>query len=53
VDGSGGWNIVDVDTDESIYAYVLDFTDFLEFEITPVQKIDDAVGPILAYVAKD
>jgi Protein of unknown function (DUF3303) len=52
-DGSGGWNIFDVDDLDAAYSYVLEFTDFFEFEITPVLKIEDAVGPILKFVGAD
>jgi hypothetical protein len=50
IDGSGGWNIVDVENLDAVYSYILEFTDFFEFEVTPVLKLEDAVGPILNYV---
>jgi hypothetical protein len=52
-DASGGWTVSDIDDLTAIYTYLLPFTEFLEFETTPIQKIDDAVGPILAFLGDD
>lgn len=50
-DGSGGVVIVDQDDPVKAYESVLAYSEFLEFTVTPALKIDDAVGPILAYIA--
>jgi len=50
IDGSGGVTVSENDDATAMYEYVLAFAEFIEFEVTPVLKIDDAVGPILAYL---
>ena len=50
VDGSGGYTISESDSLDNAYAAVLAYSEFLTFTITPLLKIEDAVGPILAYV---
>jgi hypothetical protein len=50
IDGSGGVSLSESDDVNAAYEYTLAFTEFMEFDVTPVLKIDDAVGPILAYV---
>ncbi len=50
IDQSGGVVISDISDANEIYAFLLEFTEFMEFEITPALKIDDAVGPLLSYL---
>jgi hypothetical protein len=50
LDGSGGVTISENDDAAEVYSYVLAFTEFLEFNVTPGLSIDDAVGPILGYI---
>lgn len=49
-DGSGGVVILDQDDTLKAYESVLAYSEYLEFTVTPALKIDDAVGPILAYI---
>ena len=49
-DGTGGVTVGENESLESAYADVLAYSEFMTFNITPVLKIDDAVGPILAYI---
>jgi hypothetical protein len=49
-DGSGGSILSEVSDIGPSYASLLAYTEFMEFDVTPVLKIDDAVGPLLAYV---
>ncbi len=51
VDGSGGYTIADQESLETAYADVLAYNEFLTFTVTPVLKIDDAVGPIMNHIA--
>jgi hypothetical protein len=49
-DGAGGYTVTESDDLSSAYADVLAYHEFMTFTITPVLKIDDAVGPIMAYL---
>lgn len=49
-DGSGGYTITEADEMTSAYADVLAYSEFMTFTVTPVLKIDDAVGPIFEYL---
>jgi hypothetical protein len=49
-DGTGGYTISESDSLESAYAAVLAYSEFMTFNVTPILKIDDAVGPILGYL---
>ena len=51
-DGSGGVTLNEVEDVAVIYAETLAYTEFMEFTFTPVLAINDAVGPILAELAK-
>jgi len=50
VDGTGGFTIVESDDMNSAYADALAYSEFMTFTISPVLKIDDAVGPIFEYL---
>jgi hypothetical protein len=47
-DGTGGYTITE--SDDINYADTLAYTEFMTFTITPVLKVDDAVGPIFEYL---
>ena len=49
-DGSGGSILSEVSDIGPSYESLLAYTEYMEFDVTPVLKIDDAVGPLLAYV---
>ena len=49
-DGTGGFTIAENDDLTSAYADVLLYSEYMTFTVTPVLKIDDAVGPISAYI---
>jgi len=49
-DGKGGYTLTEVDEIGSAYETVLAYTEFMSFTITPLLKVDDAVGPILASI---
>jgi hypothetical protein len=49
-DGTGGYTVGEYDDLSAAYADVLAYHEFMTFTITPVLKIDDAVGPIMAYL---
>lgn len=49
-DGSGGYTIGDGETVNDVYEAALAYSEFMTFTITPVLNIDDAVGPIMAYL---
>jgi Protein of unknown function (DUF3303) len=51
VDGTGGFNVSENDDLSSAYEDVLAYHEFMTFTITPVLKIDDAVGPIMTYLS--
>jgi hypothetical protein len=50
-DGTGGYTISENEDLNAAYADVLAYSEFLTFTITPVLKIDDAVGPIMSYIS--
>ena len=52
MDGSGGYTISDNDDSAEAYASALSYSEFMTFTITPVVTIDDAVGPISAYLSE-
>jgi hypothetical protein len=49
-DGTGGFTIDDVDDIATPYAASLAYAEFIEFNTSPVLKIDDAIGPITAFL---
>jgi Protein of unknown function (DUF3303) len=49
-DGTGGYTVGEFDSIEAAFADVLAYSEFMTFTITPVLKIDDAVGPIFGYL---
>jgi hypothetical protein len=49
-DGTGGFTIAENDDLTSAYADVLLYSEYMTFTVTPVLSIDDAVGPISAYI---
>lgn len=49
-DGSGGVTIADDEDVSAAYEGALAYSQWLTFTIHPILKIDDAVGPILAYL---
>ena len=51
-DGTGGFTIAENDDLTSAYADVLLYSEYMTFTVTPVLKIDDAVGPIFAYIGE-
>ncbi len=50
VDGRGGYTITESDDMNSAYADALAYSEFMTFTVTPVLRIDDAVGPIFEYL---
>ena len=50
VDGSGGYVIADDDNMTEAYETALAYSQYMTFTINPILKIDDAVGPIFAYL---
>jgi len=52
VNGSGGVIVSDVDDVSKVYEETLAYVEFMEFSIQPILKVADAVGPILAELAK-
>lgn len=50
-DGTGGYTVTESDDLSAAYADVLAYHEFMTFTITPVLKIDDAVGPIMTYIS--
>ncbi len=50
VDGSGGYTISEDEDMTAAYETALAYSQWLTFTVSPVLKIDDAVGPILAYL---
>lgn len=50
-DGTGGYTVSENDDLSAAYADVLAYHEFMTFTITPVLKIDDAVGPIMDYLS--
>jgi hypothetical protein len=49
-DGTGGFTIAENDDLASAYADALLYSEYMTFTTTPVLAIDDAVGPIFAYI---
>ncbi|HWU39060.1 MAG TPA: DUF3303 family protein [Candidatus Acidoferrum sp.] len=49
-DASGGYTIEEMDTLAHAFEGSLAYSEFMTFTVTPVLKIDDAVGPILTYL---
>ena len=49
-DATGGFTIEEADDITEAYEDALVYSEFLTFTITPILKIDDAVGAILAYL---
>ena len=52
IDGSGGVTITENESLADVFAYVLAFSEFMEFDVTPAMKIEDALAPLLTYVAE-
>ena len=52
IDGSGGYTISENDDLSAAYQDVLAYSEFMTFTIAPLLKIDDAVGPIFAYLGQ-
>lgn len=50
IDGSGGYTLSENDNLDAAYADVLAYSEFMTFTITPLLKIEDAVGPIMEYL---
>ena len=48
---NGGFVIADQDDVKKIYAGVLAYGEFLDFTVTPILSIEDAVGPITEYLS--
>ena len=46
-DNSGGWTLVEADSLAEGYAAILKYEEFLEFDLTPVLTIDEAVPHLL------
>jgi hypothetical protein len=51
VDGSGGVTVSELDDITKAYEGTLAYAEFMTFKITPILRIDDAVGPLLAQLA--
>ena len=51
MDGGGGYVVADSDDVTGLYERILEFGEFMEFTITPVLNVDDAVGPIMKVLA--
>ena len=49
-DGSGGSLLSEVNDIGPRYESLLTYTEHMEFDVAPVLKIDDAVGPLLSDV---
>jgi hypothetical protein len=49
-DGSGGLVILEEDDAAKVFASALAYGEWLEFDVTPLLTIDDAVGPIASYL---
>lgn len=50
-DGTGGYTVTENDDLSDAYGDVLAYHEYMTFTITPVLKIDDAVGPIMSYLS--
>jgi Domain of unknown function (DUF3303) len=51
VDGTGGVIVSENEDALSIFRSVLPYAEFMQFDVTPAVKIEDAVGPLLSFVA--
>jgi fermentation-respiration switch protein FrsA (DUF1100 family) len=51
VDSTGGFTVSDLEDSTAAYESALAYTEFITFTVTPVLKIDDAVGPITNYLS--
>ena len=51
IDGTGGVTLNEVDDIKQAYETCLAYAEFIEFNVTPALKIEDAVGPMMAQVA--
>jgi hypothetical protein len=51
VDSTGGFTISENEDGAAAYESALAYTEFMTFTVTPVLKIDDAVGPITSYLS--
>jgi hypothetical protein len=51
-DGTGGYTIEEHDTLAPGFEGALAYSEFMTFTVTPVLKIDDAVGPIMTYLSE-
>jgi hypothetical protein len=51
VDSTGGFTISENEDSTAAYESALAYTEFMTFTVTPVLKIDDAVGPITNYLS--
>jgi len=49
-DGAGGYTISDSDDLDAAYAAALAYSEIMTVTINPVLKVEDAVGPIFAYL---
>ena len=49
-DATGGYTISDSEDLDAAYAAALAYSEFMTVTINPVLKVDDAVGPIFAYL---
>jgi hypothetical protein len=49
-DGNGGYLVGENDDLSAAYADVLAYHEFMTFTVTPVLKIDEALGPIMTYL---
>ena len=50
-DGSGAFNIVEIDDMESVYRTTLEYLPYMEIESTPVLDIESAVPQIADYLS--
>jgi hypothetical protein len=49
-DGTGGLVILNEDDPAKAYSSALAYSEYLEFTVTPLLTIEDAVGPIATYL---
>jgi hypothetical protein len=49
-DASGGYTIEEENTLTAAFEGALAYSEFMTFTVTPVLRIDDAVGPIMTYL---
>jgi len=52
LDGSGGVVISENDDGATLYRTVLRYGEFLEFDVTPALRMEDAMGPLLEQAAE-